>query len=446
MKQKIIFSFILQYKIKILNNYISKKHYNYILYSLFLLVFIIVLKRPIERFPDSEGYLSMSIIRSPIYPIFLYLLKVIFNNFFEVATIFFQILFNIFSIYYCVRSLKSIIKIDSIWYLLLTVILLFPCVYNLNISNRFLSESISYSLYLLVISNFIVAFLKEKNKFILYSFPLLIVLILTRSQFLFLVPIGILIILWTSLKNNKLKKNSWLLISFICIPIITAITDKTYHSIVHDHFVSTPWTGLHLITPAFFVADNKDSKIFADPLEKEFFTKVFGQLEKDKLNLNTLDLSKIDETSFYIQNYSKIANQTIYAYGKNILNKNLSENEKFIALNKITKKMTPPLILNNWKLWIKLYIKNFLSAFNNAKYALLVFIILIFGFIKLWKKPSNEIKFIFLGSLFLISNVLIIAIGMHTVKRFTFYNDWVIFLIIFILFDTLTKYKSTNDS
>ena len=108
--------------------------------------------------------------------------------------------------------------------------------------------------------------------------------------------------------------------------------------------------------------------------------------------------------------------------------------------------MTPPLILNNWKLWIKLYIKNFLNAFNNTKYALLIFIILFFSLIKLKKKPSKEIKFIFLGSLFLISNVLIIAIGMHTVKRFTFYNDWLIFLIIFILLNTLTKYKATNDS
>ena len=246
----------MQYKIKILNYYISKKHYKYILYSLFLLVFIIVIKRPIESFPDSEGYLTMSIIRSPIYPIFLYVLKVIFNNLFEVATIFFQILFNIFSIHYLVRNLKKNIKINSIWYLLLTVILLFPCVYNLNISNRFLSESISYSLYLIVISNFITAFLKEQNRYILYSVPLLIILILTRSQFLFLVPIGVLIILWTSIKENKLKKNSWLLIAFICIPIITTLTDKTYHSIVHDHFVSTPWTGsvsyTHLTLPTIY--------------------------------------------------------------------------------------------------------------------------------------------------------------------------------------------------
>ena len=398
------------------------------------------------RFPDSEGYLTMSIIRSPIYPIFLYVLKLIFNTFFEVATIFFQILFNIFSIHYLVRNLKKHIKINPIWYLLLTIILLFPCVYNLNISNRFLSESISYSLYLLVISNFINAFLKENNKYILYSIPLLIILILTRSQFLFLVPIGILIILWTSIKENKLKKNSWLLIAFLCIPIITTITDKTYHSIVHDHFVSTPWAGIHLITPAFFVADKEDSKLYNDPAEKEFFTKVYRRLEKDKLNLNTLDLSKTDETSFYIQNFSKIANQTVYSYGKNILPKDLSENEKFIALDKITKNMAPPLILNNWKLWTKLYFKNFLNAFNNAKYALLIFIILFFALIKLNKRPSNEIKFIFLGSLFLICNVLIVAIGMHTVKRFTFYNDWVIFLIIFILLNTLTKYKAANDS
>lgn len=56
---------------------------------------------------------------------------------------------------------------------------------------------------------------------------------------------------------------------------------------------------------------------------------------------------------------------------------------------------------------------------------------------------TNKVKFIIIGSLFTILNVAIVAIGMETIKRFTFYNDWIFFLIIFVFLDTFIENKKT---
>ena len=110
-----------------------------------------------------------------------------------------------------------------------------------------------------------------------------------------------------------------------------------------------------------------------------------------------------------------------------------TNDEKLIEVDLLTKQMSIPLILDNFKPWLKLYIKNFVYAFGNAKYTLLLFIILIFSFIKALKTNDMEYKIILFISLLSIGNVALVSIGMHTLKRFTFYNDWVLFLIFFIL-------------
>ncbi len=422
---------------------ISERHFKYTLYVIFFIVFIIVINRSIVEFPDSEGYLTMSIIRSPIYPIFLASLKTIFSNNFYLATIIFQTFFCLFSINFLIKNIHSTMQISSFWYILLTIILLVPCVYNHNIVNRFLSEALAYPLYLLVVSYYILSFFKENIRYLLYAFPLLFLLILTRSQFFFLIPIAIFILLWINFKKKSFKKYIWLYILFFVFPILTSTIDKLYHGIKHNYFVNTPWTGLHLITPAFYVADKEDVSIYKSEKEKHFFNAIFDILERKKLNINYLDSSVYDETEYYLTNFTQIANHTIYDDGKDLLGNNLSENEKFIKLDEITKKMAFPLIIDNFTLWLKLYIKNFINAFENSRYALLYFIILFFGLFQLKRMSTNKVKFIIIGSLFTILNVAIVAIGMETIKRFTFYNDWIFFLIIFVFLDTFIENKKT---
>jgi hypothetical protein len=99
-----------------MNFQIPDKRFKYILLSILFIVFIIVIKRPITIFPDSEDYLNMYIYRSAIYPIFLWVLKSIFGNYLEFATIFTQIIIGLVTIYFFVTRLKKIVKLNPSLY------------------------------------------------------------------------------------------------------------------------------------------------------------------------------------------------------------------------------------------------------------------------------------------------------------------------------------------
>ncbi|MDW5288847.1 hypothetical protein [Formosa sp. PL04] len=413
---------------------LTEKLFNYTIISSFLAGFIIVINNPIQIVNDSEGYLNMVITRSASYPIFLQIIRTLFGSYFNTATIILQYILGVGSIYVFISTLKKYYKLELIWLILLNVILLIPYLYNHKLANVFLSEALAYPLYLITISLFLKSILTSKIKPIIIALPILLILIQTRSQFLFLVPIAIGILLWFWYQQKKLE-NKWLLALLLVFPILSGLTDKTYHKIAHNHFVSTPWTGIHLLTPAFFVADSEDFTIYKSKVEQDLFRKIYSDLAEKHLNINEFESESniTDELPIYVEYYADIANFTILPAGMQFADSSKTNDEKLIEVDLLTKQMSTPLILNNFKPWLKLYFKNFVYAFGNAKYALLLFIILIFSFIKGLKTNAIEYKIILFISLLSIGNVALISIGMHTLKRFTFYNDWVFFLIFFIL-------------
>lgn len=428
-----------------INYYMTEKHFKYILLSILVIVFVVAINNPVEVFPDSEGYLNMEIYRSAGYPVFLWILKSISGSYLDLATIFVQLLIGMFAIYSFVSRLKKLLVLHPFWYLLLTLIIAIPYVHNHQVGNSYLSEALTYPLYLLVTIGFLESVVTQSIRKIWLSLPILLVLIITRSQFLFMVPIAILIIIWISLEQKTFKKNTWLFLVLLAFPILTSILDKGYHQLKHGHFVNTPWTGIHLLTPAFYVADENDYSLYDNPEQIQFFKYIYVELNRKNLNIHNLDQEgQVDETAFYIEHFSEIANHTIFDSGKVLVGTNLSTDEQYISVDKLTKKMSFPLILDNIEPWSKIYIKNSIHAFGNSRYALLYLIIFIFGIVGVLKTERVEYRLITLLSLFTFGNVALVAIGMHTIKRFTFYNDWVLFFILFILMDGYLKHRKSS--
>ncbi|MBC8754311.1 hypothetical protein H2O64_06485 [Kordia sp. YSTF-M3] len=407
---------------------------------LFLITLVVVLRNPIVYFPDSTGYLNMHIIRAPGYPLFLQFMKLLFGTGFDTATIVFQAIFGCFSIYFFIHKLRSHQLINDFFSVCFAIILLFPFVSGGKIANSILSEAIAYSLYLLIIGYYISFFISKNKKQLLYALPLLALLLITRYQFIYLVPLGLLLIFWVSFKKREFKKYSIQIALFLLLPLVVSLIDKTYHKITHDHFVSTPWTGMNLITPVLFVADAEDEAIFETEQEKEFFRNTYKDLATEKMNINHLELAQNETpTLFYISNFARITMGPIFKNGNASLDPTLSENEKYIALNKMTSKMVKPLVFDNFSKWKRIYVRNMLFGFGGIKQALLYFLLAFCSFFALLKRDQAAYKVLFVISLLFISNIIVVAIGMHAVVRFTFYNDWVLFLTIFILLNSLNK-------
>lgn len=407
---------------------------------LFLIAFVIVLRNPAVTFPDSQGYLEMHIIRTPGYPLFLQIVQAIFGVYFKTAMIVIQILFGCFSIYYFIHKLRSSHILNEFFSVCLAFVLLLPFITGLKIANNILTESLSYSLYLIIVAKFIAFFLSKQQKELYTSLPILAILLITRYQFVFFIPIGLGLIFWVSYAQKSFKKYARISVLFITLPLITSLADKTYHKIVHGHFVSTPWTGMSIITPILFVTDAEDATVLETLQEKEFFNNVYQDLAEKQMNINHLKVPSNDTpTLYYIKNYANIQMGPIFKNGEALLDTTLTKTEKFIALDQFINKVSKPLLFDNFSKWRRIYTGNAIFGFGGFKYALLYFLIAIYSFIVLLKRDQAEYKIIGLSSLFVIANVLIVAIGMHAVVRFTFYSDWVLFFTIFVLLNSLNK-------
>ncbi|HCY80357.1 MAG TPA: hypothetical protein DHV22_01485, partial [Xanthomarina gelatinilytica] len=151
-----------------------------------------------------------------------------------------------------------------------------------------------------------------------------------------------------------------------------------------------------------------------------------------------------DIISHYIANFAKIANGTIYPIGKERYENELSKDDALIKVDETTTAMSIPLIKDNFKKCLSLYIKNFSYGFENSKYVLLFVILFLFGISKINVSNINRFKAIAFVTCITISNIAIVAVGMHTLKRFTFYNDWVLFFVIFILLNSISTYYITQ--
>ena len=70
----------------------SNINLKYGLFTIYIIVFIIVVMRPYELTPDSGGYLNIDIYRSAVYPLFLSIIRFFSGHYFYTLTIIVQVL------------------------------------------------------------------------------------------------------------------------------------------------------------------------------------------------------------------------------------------------------------------------------------------------------------------------------------------------------------------
>jgi len=81
----------------------NKLYFKAGLFSIYLLVFLIVIQAPAIYYPDSQGYLNMDIIRSPGYPMFLMFLKYCFGIYFKTGLVIIQYAIGVLAIHFLIK-------------------------------------------------------------------------------------------------------------------------------------------------------------------------------------------------------------------------------------------------------------------------------------------------------------------------------------------------------
>jgi hypothetical protein len=415
------------------NNYFYYFHFGLIFISALFAVFGTILVSP-----DTHGYINADIYRSLGYPVFIEIHELLFGSYFMFAIKISQFLIFYSCLHYFFKTVKNILKLNDLSSILFFGVLVIPVFYEQKLLNSILTESLSYSLYLLFIGFYCSGIQYNDNKKTYFSYLTLLILLQVRSQFLFIIPviIGIQLII-----NHKkaLNINTWKPIIIICcIPIMSIIIDLSYHNIKHNKNTTTPFTGIQIASLPFYVSKKQDYKIFETKRQQEYFKLIYSKLEKRHLLIDQVTDKNYTKTDFYFANYTKIANQTLSGDGDAFFTNKSDLNDKIIANDEMSKSMVLPLIMNNLGAYFKIYFQNFTKGIGTSK-QLLLFLILLGYFIYNYKKTSIIIV---LAILLLLANITLVTLAEHVISRYTFYNNWVLIVIILYLLQNNIKTRN----
>ena len=427
----------------LLNKHIKARSIIYVV--IYFVVGIIVINRGAIYFPDSYTFLNMALNHSPVYCIFLKIITSIFGDYFELPLVAIQCAIIVFGINFFIKTLKSIFNLHQVGIILIQLICLAPCIYLHNLGSAILSEALTYPIFLVVFAFTLKLFVEENLRYLYKICALLFVLILTRGQFLALIPVLLLIVGYVVFKTKSLAKNFYFLVMLIALPFVTSLSERVYNKVVFGYFINNAMNYVHLISSPFYISNESDVNLFTNEDEKAYFKLIHNSLKEAKLTRNQ-NLDK-DDYMFYQNNFPKICNRRILDLGLNFYkDKGLDFIEQNLALNKLCSKMVYPLIKQNFKTWFKLFSKNLKNSFGSSKQMLFFMVLLFYGLINLFKTNKDIYKFIVIATLFMLANNTLIALVVHSIKRYIFYFDWVVFATIIILFNEIFKKETLNES
>ena len=155
-----------------------------------------------------------------------------------------------------------------------------PCYHWFYAANKLLSESLSYALVIFISALLIQGLIERNIKFLLKLIIPLFVLILTRGQFLALIPVVLCGLLFVNYKEKQIKQSLLVLFLLLALPAIVSLSERTYNKIVHDKFINYKMSSVHAISAAFYVSDANDEAIFTSKEEKDRFKRTYTSLSE----------------------------------------------------------------------------------------------------------------------------------------------------------------------
>jgi hypothetical protein len=128
------------------NNYFYYFHFGLLFISALFTAFGAILVSQ-----DTHSYINADIYRSLGYPVFIEIHELLFGSYFMFAIKISQFLIFYSCLHYFFKTVKNILKLNDLSSILFFGVLVIPVFYEQKLLNSILTESLSYSLYLLFI-------------------------------------------------------------------------------------------------------------------------------------------------------------------------------------------------------------------------------------------------------------------------------------------------------
>ncbi len=426
---------------KAANFFDIKKAYG-IVFFYSLLVLINRLKVGVVWGGDTQQYIDKSVIRPPTYPLLMDVFKFIFGPHEFIALICFQLLFVLISAFYLSNLLWKKFELHPITFILLHLFLSLPLLsisvaagIHGEIGNRLLTESISYGLFLFVISFLVKILFSNGRRYFIIFLLLIATLTLIRTQMIFLYIIAVLLIPVLYLKTKNIRVMLGLFTIVLTIFLFMDLGERFYHKAVNDYFGKISLNASHMLVGAAYVTDDKAMDKIVNQKDREVLKRTYDFLENKKLLAkNRFEIGR-RLVDLYNDNFATILGYGLMASFQHVYSLPKWGDEMLIQFESFSRRTIPVLICHNYKEFSKLMLLKFLYTLNFRE-GFFISLFLLFPFIRL----SNEFKiFAFLIFLMIVINRLIMTPIIYIGDRYLFYTDILEYVIFVIMAEQYLK-------
>lgn len=413
---------------------------------------------------DSQGYIDMEIIRSPLYPSFLWLFRTIFgaSSYLKVVIAFQTILAAV-----AVCMLAAVLKyffdyrqwLNFIFYPFLMVPFIMEKVLGDGevYSKMILTEGLAYPLFYIFVVLLIVAMFSDKHKSRMLCtfgmFAMAAVLILLRGQMQLCVIIATLFSLyyiWEVRKDRKLRtKVIWAFFGGALLTLfVTQLGTRAYTKHRFGEELEPEFSNTSYMINYLYASDYSDLEMFKDEEDYELICQVFDEAFASGYTYENRGSSLIDKSvhimdaNCYLKLHLYIPMATEYYEAKGY-----DEVETYKAYEALAKTMKDKLSKKHGDRWLEGYMALFLTGVPDAVFLevvkvrvicyVIAFVMLIAAFAysvyKLVKDHGNkEAKFMIAVLIMMGGNLAACCLVIGPILRYLTYF-WGLFYVAAIL-------------
>ena len=380
-------------------------------------------------YSDSARYLKGSLNDPPLYSTIIVMMQSAFRTLNSIIIL--QTLFIGFGIVFFTKTISKYFDLDFLTEKIVAIFLFLP---TLKFYNNLLTEALGYAFSLLFVGFVLRLIYNFSIRNLVWTSIFVVSLLLIRNQFIFLYLIVLILYLGILSISRSKKKLILLAISFIFIIFahnslvsLNKYIKKT--SFENEILLESEPTSIFsfIYIDAVYISSVQDIGQFEDESLKKTFAKIIQEIDSQKALVEYYNGRGHFGISFKI-----IISES------ELLLKDLAIQKK-TTVNVLKKEILIKLLKLNFKKYLKFLFKKF---YDSAW--LFIFVpsfILLAAFISFFKKKTNFTLFLIFLSTFTLSNHSIIYLFGRVQPRYFIYTDFILLIIIFVIFSMFLKIK-----
>ena len=380
-------------------------------------------------YSDSARYLKGSLNDPPLYSTIIVMMQSAFRTLNSIIIL--QTLFIGFGIVFFTKTISKYFDLDFLTEKIVAIFLFLP---TLKFYNNLLTEALGYAFSLLFVGFVLRLIYNFSIRNLVWTSIFVVSLLLMRNQFIFLYLIVLMLYLGILYISRSKKKLILLAISFIFIIFahnslvsLNKYIKKT--SFENEILLESEPTSIFsfIYIDAVYISSVQDIGQFEDESLKKTFAKIIQEIDSQRALVEYYNGRGHFGISFKI-----IISES------ELLLKDLAIQKK-TTVNGLKKEISIKLIKSNFKKYLKFLFKKF---YDSAwLFIFIPFFMLLAAFISFLKKKTNLTLFLIFLSTFTLSNHSIIYLFGRVQPRYFIYTDFILLIIIFVIFSMFLKIK-----